>query len=463
MTAIVTDSLKVQLANLLYSNIADTTDSDVFYIGIGKSDEYNAADTIIDPARSIREERNARANLQSVKKVNDTSFVIPRYNWTNGTLYSGFNDTTVGIPTNSYYVITEDNGVYLCVQQGTDALGRPVASTVKPDYVTAGVSEAQIFETVDGYRWKFLYSLSASRANAFLSANWVPTQSVDWEQPGDSAGKTTFELQQVAVKRNAVPGQILGVTLVSGGSGYTSTPTVNIIGNGQFASATATISGGSVVRIQMDNESAALGQGYEYANIEITGGGGAGATARPIIGPVAGLGADILQDLKATSIMLNIKPDGTEGGEFVADNDFRQITVYKNIRERSSGDILTQTSARALRAITVGDTSSFTVEDPDADTTYKLIRGSISNAAAFIDTIDSDVIYYHQNENTGFGVFQIGEIIAESGGDGTDTITGITTTSLADGFSGDLLYIENRARVIRDPAQTEDIKVIISV
>ena len=93
----------------------------------------------------------------------------------------------------------------------------------------------------------------------------------------------------------------------------------------------------------------------------------------------------------------------------------------------------------------------------------KLIRGGTSDAAAFIDDIDSDRIYFHQNENTGFGVFQNGETLAESDGSGTGTIDSASSTSLADAFSGELLYIENRARVIRDAAQQEDIKVIITI
>ena len=113
MTAIVTDFLKKKLVDLLYTEVVDGTDSNEYYIGIGKSDQYNTADTTVTPVRTLREERIARANLQSVKKVTATSFVIPRYNWSSGTIYSGFSDSVVGIPSNSYYVLTEDNEVYI--------------------------------------------------------------------------------------------------------------------------------------------------------------------------------------------------------------------------------------------------------------------------------------------------------------------------------------------------------------
>ena len=99
-------------------------------------------------------------------------------------------------------------------------------------------------------------------------------------------------------------------------------------------------------------------------------------------------------------------------------------------------------------------------------TSDTLIRGDNSGAAAFIDEIDSDIIYYHQNETTGFIQFDNGELIQESDGIGSGSIadSGIDITqSTVDPFTGNIFYIENRARVVRDLAQQEDIKIIISL
>ena len=69
MAATVTDNLRKNLAELLLTEITTSADSSQYYIGIGKSDQYNATDTVINPVRSNREERDHRNNLQSVKKV----------------------------------------------------------------------------------------------------------------------------------------------------------------------------------------------------------------------------------------------------------------------------------------------------------------------------------------------------------------------------------------------------------
>lgn len=450
MTATVTDSLKKLIGNLLVNEISNSGDSNEYYIGIGKSDQYNETDTVVAPVRTFREEREARNNLQSIKKVSAVSFVVPRYNWSSGAIYSAFDDNTVGIPVNPYYVVTEDNQVYICLKQGKNALGQSVPSTVRPNYTTAGVDSRLAFQTSDGYWWKYLYQISAVRSNSFLSANYIPIEFIS------GAGANTFEVDQKQVQDAATPGQILGVTLTSGGSGYTSAPTVTFKGDGSNAAATATISGGAVVKIEMNNESAGLGSGYTSADVILSGGGGTGAAARPIIGPIDGIGADPRSDLKASLIMLNTKPEGTESGEFIVDNDFRQIIVLKNPKDQDSDNQVTDTSIRGLKYLKMTAIASTFTND-------KFIRGATSNTAAFIDDIDSDLIYYHQNENTGFGTFLNGETLNESDGAGAGTILDADLKGVVNPFSGELLYVENRARIVRNIAQQEDIKVVIAI
>jgi hypothetical protein len=73
------------------------------------------------------------------------------------------------------------------------------------------------------------------------------------------------------------------INVTSGGTGYTSAPTVNINGNGSGAQATATVSGGRVTAITLTNG------GTEYTTaptISFSGGGGSFASATAVIDPV---------------------------------------------------------------------------------------------------------------------------------------------------------------------------------
>ena len=73
-----------------------------------------------------------------------------------------------------------------------------------------------------------------------------------------------------------------------------------------------------------------MGQGYNFASVAITGGGGSGAAARAIIGPDSGLGADPRDDLRSTSLMFNTKPNGIEDSNFIVGQDFRQVALIRD-------------------------------------------------------------------------------------------------------------------------------------
>jgi hypothetical protein len=77
-------------------------------------------------------------------------------------------------------------------------------------------------------------------------------------------------------------GAIEKIVLTNGGSNYTSIPTVTFSGNGnRIPTATATISGGKVTAININNR----GSGHTTLTITITGGGGSGAEARVVLYP----------------------------------------------------------------------------------------------------------------------------------------------------------------------------------
>lgn len=464
MVAIVTDTLKKNMATLLLEQVNSAiADSHEFYIGIGKSDPYNATDVTITPTRTFGDERDFRNNLQSVKKVEGSSLVIPRFNWTAGTIFSAFSDAVVGIPSNSYYVLTSNNEVYICLKQPTNSAGQAQTSTVQPNYSTQGTTIDKPFQTGDGYIWKYAYELSASRAATFLSTNFIPVQHVDSSDKNVNAAN----LNQFNVSNLAISGQILGVRVTNGGTGYSSAPTISFRGNGTGGNATATVVGGAITKIEMDSANA-FGSGYDYADVQITGGGGSGGVAKAIIGPVEGIGDNATVDLKSNSIMLNIKPDGRVAptsdsslfSSFVLDAEFRQIGLIKNMRQSDSantGAFFKGTSGRALRYLKVDNIANF------SNSVGKLMNTDSSPVtSAFIDEIDSSTIYFHQNDSSGFGEFHVGANLAGVSG-GSSTINQAPRNSAVNPYSGEILYLENRAAVLRNTSQQEDIKVIITV
>ena len=456
MVAIITDTFKKQILSDLYTSIIDSNNT--YYVGVGRSEDWDSSDTPTTPNNTAREIRNFRLSLQAIKSAEDVEYVIPRYNWSSGTIYTGYDDNVVGYPTNAYYVFTDENAIYMCLQQGRDTQGNAVPSTVKPTgTLTYPVT------TADGYVWKYMYTISALTATKFVSANYITAQYIE----SVDSSSTALQIEQKAVQDAAIVGEVVGVALTNAGSGYTSAPTISFTGNGTKApKATATVSGGQVVKVEMDDSASAkaYGRGYDYASVVFTGGGGTGAAGRPILSTPLGLGGDPRDDLRSTALMFNSQIAGVEGGQFKTSNDFRQVALIKNPKVAATDSDFSATAGNAMKLLKLSSVATAFSED-------NTIEGTSSSAKAIVDDADSNHIYFHQTEATGFGLFQEGETITEvdgvgegildsAGADGDDLAY---TQSLINPLSGDIFYIDNRAAVERSNEQTEDIKVIIQL
>ena len=458
MVAIITDKFKKQILNDLFTDVNDS--SDTYYIAIGRSQDWNATDAAPIPTNTAKTERDFRNNMQAMKNAEDVSYVIPRYNWSSGTIYSGYDDHVQGYPTNSYFVMNDELAVFICLQQGRDAQGTAVASTIKP----SGASLLP-FTTADGYVWKYMYGQTALRSIKFTSANYIPVQFVD----SADATSPALEQEQKTIQNAAIPGEVVAVKLNNGGSGYTSAPSVGFTGNGtKVPQATATINNGEIVKVEMNDSGSgkAFGAGYDYASVVFSGGGGSGANARAVIAP-KGIGGDARDDLRSNALMFNTKLEGTENNALITSNDFRQVGLIKNPVETdsaSSGNLFNSLAGNVLNKLKFGSIAQSFTED-------KTIQGSTSTAQAYIDKADSNYVWYHQSDSTGFLAFTEGETITETDGNGegildsaaNDADTDAFTKSTVKPFSGTLLYVDNRAAIERDPNQTEDIKVIIQL
>lgn len=447
MPAVVTDALKRQIASDFFEQF--TSDSKKYYIGVGKSEQWDSSDTVPTPVNTPTEISAFRDGMQSVKKVTGTSLVVPRNNWSSGRIYSQYDDQQGGYPTNPYYIMTENNQVYICLETGRNVLGVAQPSTIEPTG-----SNLDSFRTADGYVWKFLFTVSAERGNDFMSSNFMPVQL----QGATDSNSTGIQLKQKEIQDNAIAGQVLSCIITSGGGGYSANPTVTISGTGTGALVDAAIdsSTGQLVRLRMRDSSTSqvLGSGYTSANIVISGGGSPSlnATARAVLGPDSGIGRDSREDLKSTSIMFHAPLLGTDS-DFITDQDFRQVGLIRDPLQ-STGAAFTNTTGNALFNMSLSSiVTSFTKD--------KTIQGQTSTAKAFIDNIDSNRLFYHQTAETGFGTFVSGETVEEVNGAGEGVVDSAATLPEVDPESGAILFIDNRSPVVRSAAQNEDIKVII--
>ena len=116
-------------------------------------------------------------DMIAAKKISssDVSHAIPRKNWTNNTNYFAYTDTASTLLSQDFYVMTGDYNVYKCLSNSdTNSSGTTAStSTVKP--TGTGTS---VISTADGYKWKFMYQISASDALKFVTPNYIPVDQV---------------------------------------------------------------------------------------------------------------------------------------------------------------------------------------------------------------------------------------------------------------------------------------------
>jgi hypothetical protein len=456
---VITDQFKKQVLDDIIDDFNDSASSR-YYAAIGRSDDWNDSDVATVPTNDALSVRRARHSMQSLKLIEDLSYVVPRREWVANLIYSPYDDNDVGFPDNPFYIINSNNEIYICLEQGKKQDGSAELSTVQP----TGNTEGSPFRTSDGYTWKFLYSIGALRADKFISSAYMPVRyvaSTDSNSPAE-------DLQQEIVQNNAVRGQIVGYKVVNGGSGYTSNPTVRITGNGINAQAYAVRAGDAIVDVKVKADSAGnsgssyFGQNYDYANVTIVGGGGDSCSVRPIITTnPQGIGSNPVIDLKSNGVMFNTKPDGEEEGDFFSgDEIFRQVLLLRNPKvDSAEGTNLTTTTARALRRI-ITDGAEFV----KSTVQKSQIQGVTSGAIAVIDnTNDSSNIWYHQTETTGFKAFEVGEEVQVVGNTGINgTILSLDSAEF-NPYTGELLYIDNRSAVTRSADQQEDLKIVITI
>ena len=487
MPAIITNKFRIHNAEQFtesFSEAAATT----YYLAIGnpiangtktrgdlRTENHGSDIAPLTPADSVSEELYTYDDYLAAKRVtsSDVSNVIPRRNWTTGTVYDYYRHdygnritgTTTTQTSNSgastlwdstFYVLNSANRVYKCLDNNGGA-----NSTVEP----TGDSTS-ILTTGDGYKWKYMYTLSATEQANFLSTDFVAVST-------DST-----------VSSAAVNGAINIVKIKTAGSGGTDgTHTgIAIRGDGSSGTVSVTISSGAVSAVAVTS----VGSGYTYGYIRLadinTAGAGSltGAELDCIMEPKGGHGKNAVEELGGFYVMLNTNLEGSESantGDFTTANDFRRVALLRN--PDSGGSAASTTTLRAVKSISIASSptpGTFTVDEEINQTS----TGAVGKVVEWDAT--NRILYYVQTRFNDEGIDTNGNLTAFSGANvitgQTSSATGTPDTSQSstvnnvsfssgyanpelDADTGDVLYIENRAPITRAADQTENVKLII--
>ena len=423
---------------------------DVIYLFIGKSDAWSgtsdgeyagtatsdiAAPTPIDTVVSDFKHHD---NMLAMKRVvaGDVKRVIKRLNWTSGTVYDEWDHLVDDFYDQNYFVMTSDFNVYKCISNN-----RGSSSTVQPTGQSTSITE--ITELADGYRWKFMYEVPSADIPKFVTKNWIPIQTLTADN-----GTAQWNVQAAAID-----GAIDQIDVTAVGSGYSDAPVIAFTGGGGTgAVGTAVISGAGVITSITINNG---GSSYTTPpTITITGGGGTGATASCTVtgGAVNAITVVAGGTGYSGAPVVNITGDGVNATATVV---LASGTIDK-IRMNSIG-----TGYRnAAATITGGGGSGATVS---ARMGPKGGHGkdAVNELGGFY------VMCNVQLDGTEGGDLPVGDDFRKIGlllnpttNSGNSASATTYTHAEIDDNSGEVLYVEYRAPIIRATDQTEDIKLV---
>ncbi len=502
MTGKITKEFRLYTAEQFYESLSESPD-DTMYFFIAKSTSWPDDDSPPAPTDTVGGTvYDIWDNMLGMKRITaaDVSYCVPRTPWVSGTVYSAYTDYTEFYTNNDFYVLTDDYNIYMCLDNNGGG-----ASTVKPTgFLTTN------YITGDGYKWKYLMTISAADALKFVTLNYMPVKKLAADD-----GSNQWDVQQAAKN-----GAIEQVRVISGGTGYlynsgtattansstitlaisanvvadvyngagvyisagtgegqfkqivnysgpgrivtvnnafspvpdnTSTyvvaPRVVAVGNGTGFSGYASANAGIITKVNI----LSYGNSYTYATMTPTQNTswGTGGSLDAQISPYGGHGADVVRSLFAHNVMLNVKLTGSESNTFVVSNDYRIMGLIE--RPLQANDTVAAASVYDQTTIL-----SFSVTAGSFETD-ETITGAITGATG------SMVVYRDTNKISVTGnqkSFQVSELISGSVSGKTATITAIDLPDLKK-YSGRVMYIENRLPISRASDSAEDTKIIV--
>ena len=174
MTKLVTDHFKKLNVDAFVESVTEQANTS-YYLFIGKHLQHTGGDTNVPtPDNSVGAlENSVYSSMIGGKRITaeDVKYMIPRKNWTYGTVYTEYKDYDTTLNTKDYYVNVDENSyhhVYKCLYNNFDA-----ASIDEPRFNDTS-AEDEYYSTSDGYVWKYMYSIDKPTFDKFATKDYIP-------------------------------------------------------------------------------------------------------------------------------------------------------------------------------------------------------------------------------------------------------------------------------------------------
>jgi hypothetical protein len=398
-------------------------------------------------AVTVNQQFYANNKLYTVTNAGTTGSTAPSHN--SGSALNGTATFTyAGVPASGTAILRYGAG-YSSVPAITvsDASG----SGASISWMTSK-SEAQLFPIIDGNQ--IVGTIVKNGGVGYSTA--ALTVVGDGTGASLSADLNIGSIQSLQANNEilTIDGTIDAIGIISGGYGY-GVANIEIVGDGHGATAQAIIdsASGRISKVKITNR----GVGYTFATINVSG-NGHGAKLRAIISPFGGHGKNAPDELFGQTLMFysNLSNDLNQG--VVVANDYRQVGIIKNPRKFGADERFTVQIGSACYIVQAGTVSINTTDfKRDTDITVnRTINGTVyqrryrvvaaTTSSALIQSLDNDVPQVNDSfTNTAGRTFSISSV-------GDPTI---------DKYSGQLLFIDNKAGFTPSTEETVTLRTVI--
>lgn len=200
-TKLVTQKHKLHAARQILESISEVSNS-AYYVFLSNHIP-RTSNTVPDITEDLNTSQfDPYRNMQFGKRVaaNDAILVIKNIPYETNTVYSMYDDQDDELLDSNYFVIVNASSFYhifKCLDNNRGAV-----SSIQPDFSHISGANTAVYQTSDGYRWKYMYSVSSTTKDKFATSVWFPFQ----------ANST--------VSSQSVSGAIDIIKVVGTGSGY---------------------------------------------------------------------------------------------------------------------------------------------------------------------------------------------------------------------------------------------------
>mgnify|MGYP000393789638 CR=1 FL=1 len=404
------------------------------------------------PTQDVAYLKQSQKNMIVAKRINsaDITLVAQRIDWKTDTVYEEYSDTMdmfatdiAGNLVHNFYIKNSFDQVFKCLSNNGGA-----PSIVEPFFQPGQYNTQNIFQSTDGYKWKFMYTIDIGSKIKFMDSNWMPVP-IGFNVPN------SFQTSEGC-------GGVEVINVINGGSGFSNSNVITVVITGDGTGATASVSGldgsGSIQDIQVTNP----GSNYTFANVSFISASGSGAIVSAPTSPVGGHGFDPISELGCRNIMVSVEFESDENlnGVSYLPTDIKYYQMGLVINPTDSQNFPSGSNTTIFKTTTDLQVSQGSGQFQFDEIVYQSTDGAYQNRFW-----EGTVLHYDDVNNVINTINTTGSPITGAqiyGQSSTTTRTLLTVTKPNyDLFSGYTIYLQNLDGVTRSSDGIEQFKIVL--